>query len=1073
MSRARKRIEDAVRRGTALNRLRTLFDRLEEEEYRDVGRSLMFLAASRGRDYAVEWLANDIRTPLTVTNEAKQTILHIAVEAEEYNLVAWLMGMGFSGDDNDRDFRLWNGSMLAMYQMTDANGYTPLALAASRESTPMIERMLHEGLFWGLPRMVELNRRARDILGAKISDLSESAGPFSVLEAGLDRPWNESGVDEDMESPLQRLKLHLLDLRQTQELLLVELRASQVENFLIGNSDTLELVQRKVETFDWWPLKTDRIEWQSREQIWLHRTLERCAENAQFSILIWILDTWRIEFTSPVALNHQGFSVPDYVACGRIRNYVKYEKDWMLGDGELNWLERGRIEMLLERWDGNDIDSLTKQIASQENPEMLMASPQRKVDWYMRKLQGDAGSHVDARLQIIQLLMSRYKFAGIPRLDLLVMAGCTGVLKWLIERNHVNLSAGVIDPETEGDDQCSVCLGNFRRPVELSCGHSLCRPCARDLFDANRTRGLLSFTSCPLCRAQIQAPDIQPGDVVGMLMFCSREHYPWLKKVVSDDMSVGLLLVALSAGMGSLSVLMLLKSMNVDLFHVFQSGRNLMHIAASRKQYLVVRWLGENGYLGLVGKLSNDGLTPLIEATRAGDTNSASYLLECEGLDASDVNGHEWLQHALRSEHKSMRDMAKEHHNRYTQWVKLPQLIESNASFAYIAAEIDSLDMQRLFQQEIWLKKPFFPYFICDVVIRHGRVDVLRYLCTRNYYFPFQLSHHMAHTRKESKTNEDVWKEAVMKHRANPENFANLFSEMRQVERVFSQCLHLNQRVSKLIETGSEVHLIEEAIVALDQTRESVTSDFKSWFEYLRFGLQTMVTNGLKPLLYVATHGYVHLVDWLLNIKHQGDIAEATSAIFTAISAGKLNVVQFLVNWFATKSIDINNLRLDEEDTESETIFDMSARNYYYFGCFLKSPKVPVEDRWAIVEWLASRPEVRLGSISAALDNIDLERYSSIFTGESIIKLVKLYVEKDADYSEIDSSGRSIVQRLIDAGDMESVEWLAIDVDVDIQDLVLLDVDIEAFESQNIRNRLIQLQSDQRERRSYYELFEL
>jgi len=65
---------------------------------------------------------------------------------------------------------------------------------------------------------------------------------------------------------------------------------------------------------------------------------------------------------------------------------------------------------------------------------------------------------------------------------------------------NATASAATIVPSDEGDEQCSICLGNPERPVELPCGHVFCANCILRLVSEERS---YQNRACPLCRGQI------------------------------------------------------------------------------------------------------------------------------------------------------------------------------------------------------------------------------------------------------------------------------------------------------------------------------------------------------------------------------------------------------------------------------------------------------------------------------------------------------------------------------------------------------------------------------------------
>ena len=70
--------------------------------------------------------------------------------------------------------------------------------------------------------------------------------------------------------------------------------------------------------------------------------------------------------------------------------------------------------------------------------------------------------------------------------------------------------------EREGTDECSICLGPFRSPVSLGCGHRFCADCPR-------AAGRRASSTCALCRREL-SPD---HDAVRKAMRDARAKARW------------------------------------------------------------------------------------------------------------------------------------------------------------------------------------------------------------------------------------------------------------------------------------------------------------------------------------------------------------------------------------------------------------------------------------------------------------------------------------------------------------------------------------------------------------------
>ena len=199
----------------------------------------------------------------------------------------------------------------------------------------------------------------------------------------------------------------------------------------------------------------------------------------------------------------------------------------------------------------------------------------------------------------------------------------------------------------EDDDECVICLESISDPYTLSCGHRFHQQCLfrytfpevreaeEDELDENSSQDeraelahqvlaehddlsfILGFCTCPYCRAKVK-PSLPRAFALNIAdgLWRTASHRRYAPSSPNLDISecrpgttVGEALLGFSACCGAINIfewLVNVKKVDPESFKA-RDGINILYVALSHGQLLIVRWLCENGYSHLLlGGLDRD-----------------------------------------------------------------------------------------------------------------------------------------------------------------------------------------------------------------------------------------------------------------------------------------------------------------------------------------------------------------------------------------------------------------------------------------------------------------------------------
>ena len=199
----------------------------------------------------------------------------------------------------------------------------------------------------------------------------------------------------------------------------------------------------------------------------------------------------------------------------------------------------------------------------------------------------------------------------------------------------------------EDDDECVICLESMPDPYALSCGHRFHQQCLfrytfpevreaeEDELDENSSPEeraelahqvlaehedlsfILGFCTCPYCRKEVK-PSLPRAFALNIAdgLWRTASHRRYAPNSPSLDISecrpgttVGEALLGFSACCGAITIfewLVKVKNVDPESFKA-RDGINILYVALSHNQLLIVRWLCENGYSHLLlGGLNRD-----------------------------------------------------------------------------------------------------------------------------------------------------------------------------------------------------------------------------------------------------------------------------------------------------------------------------------------------------------------------------------------------------------------------------------------------------------------------------------
>ncbi|MCO5592429.1 hypothetical protein L7F22_046431 [Adiantum nelumboides] len=809
----------------------------------------------------------------------------------------------------------------------------------------------------------------------------------------------------------------------------------------VHSEQSINEILPKLAAFSWWENRRN-IEWNEHENFSFYITLEAAARRWNKELIAWLFDEWKVSLKPPSTYQWKGSSIADVVAMGK---HVDEEVFKDLGDAEGDhgyWYYSKKYfdRMASGRWMDGQCSSLIRTL----EPLIYKKSHQYpKNKWFEALCEKDC----EPRLEVLVLFAKNYKDPGaesfaLPRLDLVVACGQLQIFKWFIDNCYIDLNLPLFSDEemnvleegdlnnddvASNDDLCAICYNVKKFPVELQCGHSYCLLCickVRTYLHAN----MQSF-QCPYCHRHVSIPPSMT--ISSSLQYHLESESPWLQYQPSNTLVE--ILMALAAGTGSVFILeYLITQHNMDpLTTLYANGQNLMHLAASRFNFLSCKWLCLNGYLKIATCLSNGNLSPVHEAIN-NSKYAASLIFDL--FFEHKVLPYNWIDLAIASSNAGIVHSA-ECALSHVFTAAISYLLSVNADLDQLICVIDKSTFGKchIFDDNVINSQ-------LECIIQCGRVDVLIWL------YNSDIGRQLTYFNRECR--EFIWKKIGKLHlsRRAMEAFMEDVEAAEKLKLEISKC---NSRFHKLIVGGAPIIEIENTI---NSQKEMIKNSQNLNLKVSYISFDHIVGHGLKPLKMTVHHGHLHLIDWILKIPGT-DLTETVSQTFSqAIGEGNIIVFQFTLSW-----LDANNQPLPTSILMCRKNRGSLLHAVVSFFVITTSTFMPSEaeakifrDCFEMVQILVDRPDVDLNALNeeqqtALFDLACIFPFgsgregfleSAEITADYAFKLIQMLIIAGTDLYHVDVNNRTFFETVLEKGSpllIKAIRWLVLEKGVDIQ----------------------------------------
>ncbi|KAH7072928.1 SNF2 family N-terminal domain-containing protein [Paraphoma chrysanthemicola] len=146
------------------------------------------------------------------------------------------------------------------------------------------------------------------------------------------------------------------------------------------------------------------------------------------------------------------------------------------------------------------VHKITLHPHEQEKYDALEAQAKGTLDIYRKNIGGQKGMdtyrHLLEVLLRMRQLCNHWQLVGEERLDsIMKQLEAEGIVD-LTEENKAALQA-MLQLLIDSQDECPICLDNFKDPVITKCAHSFCTPCIEKVIEGQK--------KCPMCRAELES----------------------------------------------------------------------------------------------------------------------------------------------------------------------------------------------------------------------------------------------------------------------------------------------------------------------------------------------------------------------------------------------------------------------------------------------------------------------------------------------------------------------------------------------------------------------------------------
>ncbi|KAJ2997411.1 hypothetical protein HDV02_005540 [Globomyces sp. JEL0801] len=583
---------------------------------------------------------------------------------------------------------------------------------------------------------------------------------------------------------------------QLQSRITTVLKSLQQSYFIacIKRRNSLDFLKLLVDSFCYWDNN-----W-NQKQSELYSILCECGKRGDLKLLKWLIESCKF----PAVDASARFTLVDTIIMG---DYVNLHNIYSKTQQQFK-------ELIYYEWDGK-IENFDILLDTHEVTRPFLAITYRQS--YRERLN---------TLKYVLLECKDFNFETVPCLFNVVSTAQLQILDWLVDANLIDLNAplSILQKFDATSNICDNCSENHGLVIPVFCNHKVCVNCINVNLKGKKSQR--NVFKCPLCH-----------EAHNLLVMKLTKVASGVKIIeYHKSTTLGQLLASIASFTGSILILDWLitkKEVDISFVKYGQKRNNLMHIAAERGDFVICKWLKENGYHFLAFQKNELQQNPIEECMACLNFGSQlifadfyhSGMMPSGSLSFGKLHGNDLIKDILKC--YSIRDYG------------ILQL-----------KTIPFEELKRLLNFSAYLqpKASKFYYTLMEKFAYANRIDIIEYI-----YFSGDFAWH-----KYLMDQEFRWYE-LSEYRFS-EEMKTLILKIQVIEGKNKTIISLQGELVNLICSGKSVNDILDISVKIDNVISEMGPGYRfsqPGYQYFSLKLETVLKNRMNIVeTMVSNHSY-------------------------------------------------------------------------------------------------------------------------------------------------------------------------------------------------------------------------